>query len=451
MADVSVAAAMTDAEKRKMYKRILWRLIGGIGLIYFFFGFDNLLVSYAALTMRADLNITDTFYGVIRSTGYLAALIFQIPYNVIIKKVGARALLPTASLIWSFTSVFLFFATSPVHVALSRFLNGIGDAGFFVCVMYWITLWLPSRERASFTSIYIALGAVTAIFGSPLCGYIVDNVNWMGYAGWRWLFLIPSSMSVVISLIGFAVIRNKPEDAKWLSDKEKAIIREDLDYEKKLLEEKDAVPPTTKESINKLLKHPALWMLGFMYFFAQMGMNTANGWGTMIIQDFAPGLTGTMIAYISAPSALLSLFFSVSVGASSDKRKERKWHTLLPLICAAACYFLFLLPVGLWPKIIVLSVLGAFGGSSWYGPYWTLPPALLPPETVNIAIAIICCMSSLAGFSGNLLGGRISERFGSNGLLVFIGGAIVISIVLGFMLNYKKVAEVDKGNTADAT
>lgn len=436
---------MDEIEKKKMYKKVKWNLLIAVGVIYFFFGFDNLLVSYAALTMRADLSITDSFYGIIRSAGFLAALIFQIPYNIIIKKVGARKLLPTVALIWSITSLLLFFATSPIEVAISRFFNGIGDAGFFVGVMYWVTLWLPSRERAAFTSVFIATGAVTAIIGSPICGIIVAHVNWLGFAGWRWLFLLPSSLSLFIGIFGYIIIRNRPEDAKWLSGKEKAAIHEDLEYEQGVV-----VEETTKAVFKQVLTSRTLWKLGFIYFFIQAGILTASSWMTMIIQGFAPQLDAAQIGYIGVAPALLSVTFSVWIGARSDKLRERKWHMIIPMICAALSFVLFALPVGLWTKVIVLGILGSFGLSSWYGPYWTLPAALLPNKIINIGIAVICCMSSLAGFLGNLLAGVLSENFGSTGLLIFMSAAVVIATALAFTVDYKTVAQVDKGKAVEA-
>lgn len=437
---------MNEIEKKKMYKRVKWNLLFAVGIIYLFFGMDNLLVSYAALTMRADLSITDSFYGVIRSAGFLAALLFQIPYNIMIKKIGARKLLPTVALIWSITSLLLFFARSPVEVAISRFLNGIGDAGFFVGVMYWVTLWLPSRDRAAFTSVFIATGAIAAILGSPICGIIVARVNWLGIAGWRWLFLLPSTMSLFIGLLGYLVIRNRPEDAKWLSEREKATIHEDLEYEKELVVEK-----TTMAAVKQVLTNRTLWKLGIIYFFAQAGILTASSWMTMIIQGFAPNLDAAQIGYIGAAPALLSVVFSVWIGAHSDKKRERKWHIILPLICSAAAFVLFMLPIGLWVKVVVLGILGSFGLSSWYGPYWTLPAALLPSKIVNVGIAVICCMSSLAGFLGNLLAGVVSQRFGNAGLLVFMALAVAVATVLSFTIDYKTVAKVDQGKQEGAS
>ena len=449
----AIASAMTEEEKKKLYKKVLWRLIAIIGPIYFFFGFDNLLLSYSALTMRADLGITDSLYGIIGSAGFLAALIFQIPYNIIIKKVGARTLLPVAAIIWSLTSVFLFFANSPMQVALSRFLNGVGDAGFFVCIMYWITLWLPSTYRATFTAIYIAGGSVTAIIGAPLCGIIVDQVNWFGIAGWRWLFFLPSIISLVIGLMGFILIRNRPEDAKWLTDREKATINEDLSYERSLLSEDGSAEETTKsagETFKMVMTSRTLWHLGFLYFFIQAGINTFGRWMTLIVQGFDPTLTATQIGYISAPMALTSVIFSVWAGAHSDKKKERRWHTILPMASGFVSFILIALPIGLVPKIVVLSLLAAYGFASWYGPYWTLPAALLSPDIVNIGIAVICCMSSLSGFLGNLASGPIVQYFGHTGLLLFLAGLIIIAIVLATTVDYKKVAQVDQGKALDA-
>ena len=448
--DTAITQSMTDAEKKRLYKKVLWRLLGAVGLLYCFFGLDNLLVGYAALTMRADLNINDTAYGIIRSAGFLAAFLFQIPYNITIKKVGAQKLLPTVAIIWSLTSLLLFFANSPVQVAISRFFNGIGDAGYFVCVMYWITLWLPSHERATFSSIFIATGSVTAIVGSPICGLIVDNINWLGLPGWRWLFLLPSALSLVIALVGYVLIKNRPEDAKWLNDRERDTIAEDLAYEQEVLADKEAEPiTTTAAEIKHAFANKTLWMLGFTYFFFQMAMLTCGSWMTMIIQGFAPGITGAEIGYISAAPALLSIVFSILVSKNSDKTKERKWHMIFPVFCGALSFLLFTLPIGLWAKIIVLGILGSFGLSSWYGPFWTLPAALLPASISNIGIAVICCMSSLSGFLGNLIAGVISEQFGHVGLLLFFALAVFLGIAMSFTLDYKKVALVDKGKAVD--
>ena len=451
--EIAQSVPMNELEKKTLYKKVLWRLVALIGPIYFFFGFDNLLLSYAALTMRSELGINDTFYGIIGASGFLAALILQIPYNIIIKKIGARVLLPSVAIIWSMTSVLLFFANSPMQVLVSRFLNGVGDAGFFVCIMYWITLWLPSRQRATFTAIYLAGAAVTAVIGSPLCGIIMDNVNWFGIPGWRWLFFLPSTMSLIIGLIGFVFIRNRPEDAKWLSDREKNTIRDDLDYEKEVLSEdapKETVKRSAGETFKLVITNRALWQLGLIYCLINGSINIFSRWMTLIVKDFSPTITATQIGYISAPMALLSIVLSIYFGAHSDKKKERKWHTILPMVSLAIAYTALALPIPLIAKVLVFSVLCGYGGASWYGPYWTLPAALLSPDIVNIGIAVICCFSSLSSFFGNILSGVFVEKFGYSGLLLFLAIAVTISLLLSFTVNYKKVAQVDQGKAAEA-
>ena len=455
--DVAQNVPMTEQEKNKMYKKVLWRLVALIGPIYFFFGFDNLLLSFAALTMRSELGINDAFYGIIGASGFLAALILQIPYNIIIKKIGARILLPSVAIIWSMTSVLLFFADSPMQVLLSRFVNGVGDAGFFVCIMYWVTLWLPSRRRATFTAIYLAGAAVTAIVGSPLCGMIMDNVNWFGIPGWRWLFFLPSTMSLVIGLVGFIFIRNRPDDAGWLSGREKDAIREDLNYEKEVLSEddadgasKEAPKKSAGETFKLVMSNRTLWQLGFIYFFINAAINVFSRWMTLIIQDFGPTLTATQIGYVSAPMALFSIVFSIFFGARSDKLKERRWHSILPMAALAISFALLAIPpVPLVAKILVFSLVAGYGFSSWYGPYWTLPAALLSPDIVNIGIAVICSMSSLASFLGNVVSGWIVEALGYNGLLFILALMVVAAALITNTVDYKKVAEVDKGKALE--
>ncbi|MHB8072473.1 MFS transporter [Desulfosporosinus fructosivorans] len=425
----------SSIDRNRLYAKVKWAIIPYVFALYFFNGMDRTNISFAALTMNKELSISALAFGTITSTFFISYLIFQIPSSMLLKKFGASKLIPSIACLWGLATAGTFFAQDAAQVTAFRFVLGIFEAGFFPGVMYWFTLWFPSRERASVTAIFMLSGTCANIIGAPLAGYMVQYANWFGFSGWRWLFLIEGILPAIIALFGFYIMKDGPEKAKWLNEKEKALIRSDLDAEKAV-----TTVHTKKIGFAKIITNGTLWKLAMIYMFIQIAQQVGAMWMPVLIKGMTVGLSASAIGYIMMIPAIAGAIAMVLVGNHSDKTGERKWHAITPMLILSASFLLILLPVGgLLFKIAMLSIYGATV-VSWYGPYWTMPPAFLSPEIIAVSLAFINSWSAAGGFIGNKFSGIIATNFGNTGVFVFLAAVALVSVVLVLTLDFKKMA-----------
>lgn len=422
-------------DRNRLYAKVKWAIIPYVFLLYFFNGMDRTNIGFAALTMNKELNISALAFGTITSVFFISYLIFQIPSNMLLKKYGASKIIPTIVFFWGLATTGMFFAQNATQVSIFRFLLGIAEAGFFPGMMYWFTLWFPNRERASVTAIFMLSGTCANIIGAPLAGFIVQYTHWLGFSGWRWLFVIEGFLPAVFALFGYFIMKDGPEKAKWLSEKEKAIIRADLDAEKAV-----TTVNTKKIGISKIITNAMLWKLAMIYMFIQIAQQVGAMWMPVLVKGLTTGLSASVIGYIMMIPAIAGAITMVLVGNHSDKTGERKWHAIIPMLILAASFLLILLPVGgLSYKIAMLAIYGA-AVVSWYGPYWTMPSAFLSSEIIAVSLAFINSWSAAGGFIGNNLSGIIATNFGNAGVFVFLAAVSLISVALILTLDFKKMA-----------
>lgn len=366
----------------------------------------------------------------------LPFLIFQIPSNILLKKIGASKIIPTIAALWGFITALIFFAHNATEVIILRFLLGVVEAGFFPGIMFWFTLWFPSRERARVVSIFMLPVAAANIVGAPLAGLIVQYVNWIGISGWRWLFLIEGLPPAIIALFGYKIMKDGPEKVNWLNADEKAMIRADLDAEKKL-----TTVETQKVGVAKILTNGMLWKMSLIYMFVQIAQQTAALWMPTLMKGFTQGVgfSASAIGFILIIPAVIGSITMVMNGNHSDKTGERKWHAIIPMLIFSASLLLINIPFGGMPYKIVMLAFYGIGLTTWYGPYWTMPSAFLSPEILAVALAFINSCSAAGGYIGNQLSGLIDSKFGSTGVFVFLGCVVLGSVILILTLDFKKM------------
>jgi MFS transporter, ACS family, tartrate transporter len=431
----------TAVEKKRLYNKIRWAIMPFACLLFFFNGTDRANVSFAALTMNHDLGISALAFGTITSAFFISYLIFQIPSNMILKKVGASKIIPIIACAWGLITACTFFAKTGPQVAMIRFLLGVAEAGFFPGMMYWFTLYFPSRERAIVTSIFFAVATVGGLVMSPVAGYIIQYTHWAGHAGWRWLFVIEGVIPAIFALFGFIIMKDSPNECKWLTDREKEIVNADLEDERALQASQTS---TTKVGFVKIITNGMLWKIAMIYMFAQIAAQTSGMWMPVLLKGFASGLSPTAIGYIMMIPTICSFFALLIVGKHSDKTGERKWHAILPLLLFSVSFMLILLPVGgITFKCIMLALTG-IGGASWTGPYWTMPAAFLAPGTMAVSMAFINSCSAAGGYIGNMFSGIVAQSMGNTGVFIFMATVILVSVVLIMTLDFKKMKKFEQ-------
>lgn len=173
------------------YRKVTWRLAPLLMLCYVVAYLDRVNIGFAKLQMAADLNLSDTVYGLGAGIFFFGYFLFEVPSNIILHKVGARVWIARIMITWGLISALMMFVTTPAMFYVMRFLLGVAEAGFFPGVILYLTYWYPANRRGRMTTFFMTAIALSGVIGGPVSGYILKTFHGSnGWAGWRWLFLL---------------------------------------------------------------------------------------------------------------------------------------------------------------------------------------------------------------------------------------------------------------------
>ncbi len=414
-------AANTSPFLRSVYSKAIWRLMPFLMLAYMVNAIDRLNLSFAKLRMAEDIALTDAAYGIGAGIFYLGYILFEIPSNLYLQRIGARATLTRIMLLWGAVTIATAFVTTPNQLIAARFLLGVAEAGFFPGVILYLTYWFPAALRGRITAAFIMAGMVAGIICGPLSGAIMAHLHgWLGLRDWQMLFILTGAPAVLLGLFGWFWLTDRPEQARWLSEAEKRQIAQDLASE----------ATAARGSFREVLRDPRLYIAGLVFFCVYSGSNTVSYWMPTLIRSF--GLEDLkLIGLVTSLPFLGGLCGMYLLGRSSDRRTERRWHLALTLLAAAVCFVLLGFVQGHALLSVALMSLGAAAALSAVPLFWTIPPALLNPSAAAGGIAVISSIGGLAGVISQAVVGAIKTATGS---LYLAFDLIAALLVIGALL-----------------
>lgn len=404
--------------------RIVKRKIIPFAFILYFFNYmDRVNVGFAALQMNEALNISQTEFGTIASAFFISYLLFQIPANMAIQRLGARRWIGSIVVAWGSVTLLMFFVRNVDHVIYARFLLGVCEAGFFPGMIYYLACWFPAKERARVTSLFMLAIAVSSVVAAPMSGWIVEHVNTRNYEGWRWLFAIEGLPTIALGVMTFYLLPDTPDDARWLDARQRQWLADELGRERA------GAQNTGKPRLTAVLSEFTLWKLAFIYMFIQAASQASNYWLPGQVKGFAEGLTDTQVGLIMAVPFVCAMFAMPLWGAHSDRTGERKWHAAWPMLLSGVAFLVIASVSSMTLRILGMAMFG-IGILSFYGPYWAIPPALLSPAGLAVSIAFINSCSSLGGFLANKALGHVAQAYGSHGVFMVEAALCAVSFLL---------------------
>jgi ACS family tartrate transporter-like MFS transporter len=310
--------------EQQIFAKCAWRLIPFMVLLYLVNFLDRLNVGFAALTMNKDLGFSPAIFGFGAGVFFIGYLLFQVPANVILERVGARRWIFCITAIWGLISTSNAFAQGPTSFYALRFLLGVAEAGLFPGMIFYLTLWFPQTYRARFNaSFYLAI-PLAGIIGGPLSGLILGMDGVGDLHGWQWLFLIEGTPALVLAFAVLKFLPNGPDDASWLTG-----------AEKKTIAARHATEDSTEHrDLWRVLRDPRVLALGLVNFGIQCGLYGTTLWLPQIVQEM--GFSNLATGFVVALPYLAAMAAMILWGRSSDARGERIWHVALPILLAAA-------------------------------------------------------------------------------------------------------------------
>ena len=378
---------------------------------------DRINSSFAALTMRGDLKMTAAEYGFAVGTFYWAYFLFEVPSNVILEKVGARVWITRIMITWGIFATATAFVTGTTSFGIVRFLLGMGEAGFFPGLIIYFTYWFPARHHARIVSGFLVGLPIAVALGAPVSGGLLSLHGLFGLKGWQIMYIAEGLPTIVLGVVFYMVMTNKPAEATFLTQPEKDWLSAKLAGERKA---KDAV--RVYSMLESMFNVKVLLLalnylgivtasLGMLFFIPQiiksLGTNTSDMTAILL----------TMIPYVCGGISL------VVWGRISDKMNERRWNLLVACILSTGGLVMAGLTMGTWWALVGMS-LAAMGFYGSKGPFFAMPPMFLSGTALAAGIAWINSLGNLGGFFGPWYVGVMKDLTGS-----FAGGLYGLALL----------------------
>jgi len=433
---------MSQAVEKSAIRKVYLRLLPIAIITYFLCYVDRINVGFAALTMRGDLGMTATDFGFAAGIFYWGYFLFEVPSNVILEKVGARLWIARIMITWGLLSGATALAVGPNSFAVIRFLLGVAEAGFFPGIVLYFTYWFPHYHHARIVSGFLIGLPIAVALGAPISTALLGLNGVFGLHGWQHMYLWEAIPTVLIGFVVLFVLTDRPEQAKFLTPKERTWLSQTIAAERRA---KEAVHTM---SLWKSMIDPRVLLLSLNY----LGIVTASLGMLIFIPQIIKslGVTSnmtvgwlTMVPYICAAVSLLGW------GWLSDRMNERRWNLFWACVLSTVGLVIAGMTMGTWWALVGMSIAACgFYGSK--GPFWAMPPMFLTGPAAAAAIAWINSIGNLGGFFGPWYVGFVRDATGSYagglyGLAVF---GIVSAVICAFFLNIRNHAEAVQGTAA---
>jgi MFS transporter, ACS family, tartrate transporter len=408
---------MAPISEAEVMRRVAWRLVPFLGLGYYVNALDRSNIAIAALTMNHSLGFTAAEYGLGAGAFFWSYVLFQIPCNMLLTRLGARRWLTMIILAWALCSGATAFVSGVTSFVIVRFLLGVAEAGYFSGVIFFLTCWFPGRYRGRAMGVFYAFAAAAVSTGAPISGNILALHGFLGLQGWQWIFLLEAAPAVLLAAAGPFVLHNGPSDAPWLTSEERKWLQTTLDSERRHGVGHTLSKAAALRSIPVILMTAAYVLIGF-------GVYANVFFLPLMIKDL--GYSNLITSYLAALPAALGVLGMVLVSRSSDRTGERVWHVTICTLVAGLGLIAAGLTTGMrLPELLALSVVG-FAISAALPTFWNLPTAYFGAGAAAAGIAMINSIGNVAGYLAPQLVGLLRDATGNYSLALIVVGVMAL-------------------------
>lgn len=439
MAQEIAASADLSSIGERTRRRVSRRLLPYLLLLYFLAYIDRTNLGIAKLQMSTELGFNDEVIGFGAGIFFVFYFLLEIPGTLIVERWSARKWIARIMITWGVVAALFGLIGLPQFGLISpktqfyclRALLGLAEAGFFPGIVVYLSHWFRYEDRAKAKSVFMVGLPIATVIGVPLSRLILEKVHMMGWSGWRWVFIYEGIPSVIFGIITLFWLPDWPKDAKWLPKDEKAWLEAELEKERREHPHQD---DSLIAAIKVGLKHPGILLLAAVYFFIVTGYYGLN----FFLPSMAALMNGisvpvqTVITMLPYVFGLLAMLFC---GWSSDRKRERTWHTAVPLMLGAVGLGLSVLS-GNYLALVVIFLCMAGAGMHGYMPVmWTWPTTFLTASAAATGVGFVNSVGNLGGFIGPYVVGWLKNRTGNfTAAMWFLVACVFISGLLATRL-----------------
>jgi ACS family tartrate transporter-like MFS transporter len=428
-----------DRARRKAYRRLLPLCFISYVIAYV----DRSNVAIAKLTMTRDLpGFDNAVIGFGAGVFFIGYFLLEIPGTLIVERWSARKWIARIMITWGITAGLTALVRTPMQFYVVRFLLGLAEAGFYPGVIVYLTHWFASRDRARALAYFFVATPVAQIISPKISnallkigtdevvnGALVHHPELLGLEGWQWVYIAWGIPAVLLGIVVFFALTDRPHQARWLTAEERAALEAELEREK------GARPASHKMTLMAGLKHPKVLLLATVYFLAVTGSYGVEFFMPSILERWY-ALKFDALTWLVILPPLLALAGQIFVGWSSDRTGERRLHTAVPMACAALGLLLATQSRGHLALTVVGFMIAYAGFKAYLPAFWTLPSIFLTESAAAGSIGLVNSVGNLGGFLGPYVLGKVEAVTGSfEGGLFFLIVSMALAAAMVFRLN----------------
>jgi len=414
-----------DAESRAVGKFIR-RMLPLLVLMLVVNQMDRTNVGFVQDALKADIGVSATAFGLGAGLFFIGYAIFEVPSNILMERFGARVWLTRIMISWGVVTLAMSLIDNVTTFYILRFLLGVTEAGFFPGVLLYFTKWLPDSSRGRASAIFLGGSATAYIVTGPITGALLEMHGMGGFAGWRWMFALEGTFSILVGIVAGFFLVSRIRDARWLTKEEKDALSNAV------ARDQEARNRAPRVSRLKLLFHPQVALLTGVFFAMALTGYAITFWLPSLVAEIG-GLSPFQIGLLSAIPWICAVIAMYTVSHFADNAPDRRPYLVAALILSAVGAFLA--TVGSpWFGLLALT-LAAIGGKCAATVFWPMAQAGLDFKIVAAGLAIVNSLGNLGGFVSPTLFGYLKDTTGStNGGLYGLATASILAAGAVFLI-----------------
>lgn len=391
---------------------------------------DRVNVGFAKLSMKEELWFSDAVFATGAGIFFLGYLLFEVPGNIILHRVGARIWITRIMVSWGCISSLCALSSDPYSFYLLRFLLGIAEAGFFPGIILYLTYWFPYHYRARIVAMFMTAVAFSGVFGSPLSGWILEQASgWTFGKPWQWLFIIEGIPSILVGISIPFLLSDGPAKADWLDAGEKKMLIDRLAADECRKQEEG----WGRQRAIDAFRSPMVWICCLIYFCFTIGLYGVSFWLPQIIESSITRDRFEIGLYAAIPWACAAGGM-VWFGLHSDRTGERRLHISLAAVTGAVAFIIS----GLYrdtPILVMASLsIGTTALMSVVAGFWSIPSAMLSGTAMATGIALINSIGNLGGYVSPEIFAFLRTQYHLGAGLMAMGVSLGIGGLITFLI-----------------
>ena len=439
--------APQSAVEKSAIRKVAIRLVPFVALMFFINYLDRTAIGFAAPNgMESDLALSAAQFGFASGVFFIGYILLEVPSNLALHKFGARKWLARIMVTWGIVALLFTWVQNFEQLVALRFLLGVMEAGFFPGAILFLSLWVPAAHRSKILALFYLAQPLTTVICAPLAGWLISHDGvFFGLEGWRFMFMGVAIPAIIVGIVAWFYLKDKPSDAKWLTTEEQVWLTTALEGERKATE---AVNKTHR--ISDAFKSGRVWVLagiyfGFIYGLYALGFflpTIIGGFQEQFGTEFDVFQKGLITAIPYIPAAIALYFWS----RDASRRGLKTWHIAIPAFVGALS-IPFALLAGSPVATIAIIAVTAMAIFAALPNFWTLPTQFLTGAAAAAGIALINTVGNLAGFSAPYITGAVADltKVGDTPQYVvpmfIVGGFMMISATLMVILSKQRSSQ----------